>query len=129
MSDDLPILLRPHHGLCLVFFEGKGYSETFVEHMQEVRDILSPGSARSVRLTLGVDEICAACPHNINGICEHNERALRYDRGVLALCGLGEGVIDFAGFEELITKRILIPGLQRHICGGCRWINICAGAP
>ena len=28
--------IRPHHGMCLYFFEGKGYSEGFTKHMAEV---------------------------------------------------------------------------------------------
>ena len=27
--------IRPHHGMCLYFFEGKGYSEGFTKHMAE----------------------------------------------------------------------------------------------
>ena len=27
--------IRPHHGMCLYFFEGKGYSEGFIKHMVE----------------------------------------------------------------------------------------------
>ena len=26
--------LRAHHGMCLAFFEGKGYSDTFTLHME-----------------------------------------------------------------------------------------------
>ena len=27
--------IRPHHGLCIAFFEGKGYSPEFVRHMEQ----------------------------------------------------------------------------------------------
>lgn len=27
------ICLRPHHGMCLAYFEGRGYSREFAEHM------------------------------------------------------------------------------------------------
>lgn len=32
--------IRPHHGMCLYFFEGKGYSEGFTKHMAEVKEWL-----------------------------------------------------------------------------------------
>ena len=31
-----PILLRAHHGMCLAFFEGEGYSDLFVAHMGKI---------------------------------------------------------------------------------------------
>ncbi|MCD7957742.1 MAG: DUF1284 domain-containing protein [Lachnospiraceae bacterium] len=35
------IPLRPHHGMCLAYFEGKGYSEGFAAHMQKVLELLT----------------------------------------------------------------------------------------
>lgn len=32
--------LRPHHGMCLAYFEGKGYSSSFCVHMGEVLEKL-----------------------------------------------------------------------------------------
>lgn len=31
-----PLKLRAHHGMCLAFFEGKGYSSAFTENMGKV---------------------------------------------------------------------------------------------
>lgn len=28
--------LRPHHGMCFQFYEGKGYSEDFTDHMGRI---------------------------------------------------------------------------------------------
>lgn len=33
-------MLRPHHGMCLAYFEGKGYSEGFTAHMQSMLERL-----------------------------------------------------------------------------------------
>ena len=30
------ICLRPHHGMCLAYFEGRGYSREFAEHMGKI---------------------------------------------------------------------------------------------
>ena len=30
------ICLRPHHGMCLAYFEGKGYSDGFTVNMQKM---------------------------------------------------------------------------------------------
>ena len=29
--------IRAHHGMCLAFFQGKGYSREFTEHMEKIK--------------------------------------------------------------------------------------------
>lgn len=58
--DEASISLRAHHGLCLHFFQGKGYSEAFVENMARKKAMLEENPL--VRLTDQADEICRACP-------------------------------------------------------------------
>ena len=76
--------IRPHHGMCLYFFEGKGYSEGFTKHMAEVKEwLLGKNGPASLQLVGATDEICSACPHNKGGSCESAEKVDRYDAGVL----------------------------------------------
>lgn len=84
--DEAVIPLRAHHGLCLHFFQGKGYSGAFVENMARKKAMLEENPL--VRLTDQADEICRACPNNLCGQCESAEKVRRYDRAVLSLCGL-----------------------------------------
>ena len=99
--------IRPHHGMCLYFFEGKGYSEGFTKHM-------------------ATDEICSACPHNKGGSCESAEKVDRYDAGVLKYTGLKAGQeMTFAEFERIVEEKILQPGYGKVICGDCQWRDIC----
>ena len=37
LTNSIP--LRPHHGMCLAYFKGEGYSDGFSAHMQEMLDI------------------------------------------------------------------------------------------
>ena len=39
--DEAVIPLRAHHGLCLRFFQGKGYSGAFVENMARKKAIVN----------------------------------------------------------------------------------------
>ncbi len=34
------ICLRPHHGMCLAYFEGRGYSRGFSVHMGKILELL-----------------------------------------------------------------------------------------
>lgn len=122
-----PIQLRAHHGMCLAYFTGHGYSSDFTNHMQQVLEHLKKGA--TVRLAAETDIICSACPNNIDGVCEKPDLVLRYDTEVLARCGLSEGEeVSFADFSALVKERILAPGLRGEICGGCQWNGICVDA-
>ena len=116
--------LRAHHGMCLAFFQGKGYSGEFVTNMGEMKAVLEENPR--VRLGAETDEICAACPHNLGGCCESGEKVIRYDREVLRRCGLREGtVLPYRDFEALVRRRILETGQREEICGGCQWSGLC----
>ena len=119
--------IRPHHGMCLYFFEGKGYSNTFSEHMARVKEELLQNNGEALlELVTQTDDICSACPHNRNGNCETYGKVNAYDAGVLAYCGLESGQrITFHELEALVETKILQEGNSRKICGDCEWSSIC----
>ena len=105
--------IRPHHGMCLAYFEGKGYSQGFVRHMGEVLSLLEEGAL--VEMTVAGDNICSACP-----------KVETYDRAVLSFCDLKENEqLDFSEFTQRVQKRILETGKREEICGNCQWNEIC----
>ena len=116
------VSLRPHHGLCLGFFEGKGYSSDFSRNMASVLASLTPDTP--VRLAEGHDVICACCPNRFTPCPD----ALDYDRRVLALCRLEPGqCLTWGAFREAVRTRILVPGKLSAVCGSCRWAALCQG--
>lgn len=119
--------IRPHHGMCLYFFEGKGYSNTFSKHMAQVKEeLLQNNGETMIELVTQTDDICVACPHNRNGDCETYGKVNAYDVGVLAHCGLESGQrITFHELETLVKTKILQTGNGRKICGDCEWSSIC----
>lgn len=120
--DEIP--LRPHHGMCLAYFKGEGYSNAFTRHMGEMLHRLEQGAM--VRLHCGGDVICTACPHLNRSECT-SMNALCYDKGVLQVCGLQEGaVLSFGAFTAQVEERILSKGLRQTICGGCQWNELCS---
>lgn len=56
------IPIRPHHGMCLAYFIGKGYSEGFSAHMEKMLGIFRQNVP--VKLVVHTDEICSRCPNN-----------------------------------------------------------------
>lgn len=114
--------IRAHHGMCLTFFQGKGYGGDFVENMGAMKKILEQNPL--IRLVEGYDDVCAACPNQLTEICA--EKASRYDREVLRRCGLSVGdTLPYREFSQKVIETILRPGLRGSICGDCQWSGLC----
>lgn len=119
--------IRPHHGMCMLFFKGKGYSSEFTSHMSATITALEADPF--VRLTVGTDEICRRCPNNVDGACTTAEKTAAYDARVLALCGFAKGaVIPYSRFRGAVLERIIIPGKRADVCGDCEWNEVCSKA-
>lgn len=116
--------IRAHHGMCLAFFQGKGYSEGFAEHMGRIKRELEENP--KILLTAGTDDICSCCPHCVAGVCRSVEKTAAYDRKVLELCGLEPGAeLEWKVFERLVKERILDRGKRKAVCGDCQWDSLC----
>ena len=114
--------LRAHHGMCLPFFQGKGYSGAFVENMTQMKGILEENPV--ICLVDSADDLCAACPNRLTESCA--EKASRYDREVLRRCGLSVGErLPYREFSRKVIETILRPGDRREICGDCQWSSLC----
>lgn len=124
MREERLLRLRAHHGMCLAFFEGKGYSDGFTAHMGNVLAGMEQNPILQI-VTTG-DMICKKCPNLREGICISQDKVEEYDRKVLLACGLEENcVISWEEFFHLVEKSILKPGRREGICGHCQWGEIC----
>ena len=65
-------LIRPHHMLCLQFFEGKGYSDEFITNMADIKNILDRENPY-VEIVSGVDDLCVKCPNCIGENCKNEK--------------------------------------------------------
>ena len=116
--------IRPHHGMCLAYFIGNGYSIGFAAHMQEMLELFLKNIP--VRLVVETDEICSACPNNREGSCLDIQKIQQYDRAVLRECGFTEGQeMRFLQFAEKVQEKIIHAEKREKICGDCQWNAIC----
>lgn len=121
---DCEYKIRPHHGMCIAFFQGKGYSNEFTAHMSEMIHKLENNP--TICITAQTDAICLKCPNNKHGICETANKVAEYDRLVLVKCGLSEGtILPYSDFKKIVHEHILLPGRREEICGNCQWNEIC----
>lgn len=116
--------IRAHHGMCLAFFKGKGYSNEFAKHMGEIKEILEGNPV--VEVVVSTDDICVCCPNNIGGECDKPDKVAGYDNMVLKKCDLAAGMsLPWKEFERLVRERILMAGRREEICGDCQWNGLC----
>lgn len=116
--------IRPHHGMCIAFFQGKGYSNEFTVHMEKMIQKLEQNPF--VCITAQTDSICTKCPNNHNGTCETADKVMEYDKKVLEKCGLQEGtVMPYLDFRHMVHKMILQQNKREEICGNCEWNELC----
>lgn len=116
--------LRPHHGLCIKHFEGKGYSNEFTIHMGKIIDSLSPNTL--VKIMVNNDKICEKCPNNVSDSCTSLENVARYDKFVLELTGITSGeIMTYGEFFEILNEKIIKAGHFKEICSDCGWAEIC----
>lgn len=124
-----PLLLRPHHGLCIQNFRGKGYSENFVRVMAKIAAFLEENPEQEITLHTAADAVCAACPHKTeqNG-CDSGQKVLCYDENCLSLLNLRPGdTLPWEEYRDLLRKAVILPRRYRKVCKGCQWIAICEG--
>lgn len=116
--------LRPHHGLCISFFEGKGYSEEFVTHMREVINSGRQGAA--ITIVNGADEICSKCPNLKGSGCITFEKVEWLDQQVVKACGLDIGKeYSFTQFLAQVQEELIDTDRWKTICRGCQWYSLC----
>lgn len=119
------LLLRPHHVLCIGFFEGKGYSEEFVSNMRQVISRLDDNAF--IQLTIQTDVVCSRCPLDASGDCFAEKKAAGYDAALLRLTGLSDGeVLTWKELRRSVNEAVLSCGKLGTVCGDCRWYEICA---
>ena len=80
--------LRPHHLLCIQKFTGHGYDADFTQHMNYIVSELRRDPETQITIVQGCDDLCKACPNNINGVCSSLEKVAGMDSSVLDICGL-----------------------------------------
>lgn len=118
------VLLRPHHGLCIRFFEGKGYSEDFTKHMAQMVKSLKDNT--KVRVTVGCDCICSACPNFDGTKCDSEEHVASFDGKVMEFTGIFRNqCLTYGEFQRKIEEGIFTPKRFQHVCIDCAWGEIC----
>lgn len=137
--------LRPHHLLCSQGYSGKGYDSKFIDNMTCYVRQMRTDPDFLVRITLGTDALCSACPNRRDADdasqpaawcaddashpaawCVDDEKVLSYDKKVFELLDLADGKVY--SYQDLIRRldRLMNEEKFESICGNCSWYPISA---
>lgn len=124
---DTPIRYRPHHFLCSLGFQGKGYSDAFTANMTAIvmGQLRAPGGdATRIEVVPATDDICTPCPKRRGALCENQSKITLLDTRHGRALGLFLGdVLTWGEAKTRIVKRVP-PGSLTHLCAGCQWLEL-----
>lgn len=120
------IQFRPHHFLCALGFQGKGYSDSFTANMAEIVDRLrgTGGGDVILQVTPQADAICAPCPHKRGLGCAKSAKITALDKRHAAALGLADGdCLTWDAAQARIRAQVM-PGDLQALCAGCAWLDL-----
>lgn len=133
MSAGPPVRYRPHHFLCSLGFEGKGYSDGFTANMTAIvigRLRAEGGEATVIEVVAAADDICAPCPRRRGEGCEAQGRIDRLDAAHAFALNLAPGDRLTWGEAKARIRASVPSGSLRRLCAGCEWepLGLCEAA-
>lgn len=128
------IRFRPHHFFCTLGFQGKGYSEKFVENYKKIADELretgAVGDETVIQVVSGSDSICEPCPNREGQACATEAKIQMLDGAHSRALSLKPGDrITWMEAKKRIAEKISVE-LHHEICAPCSWLThgICEDA-
>jgi hypothetical protein len=133
VSGGTPVRYRPHHFLCSLGYEGKGYSPEFTANMDAIvmAGLRAPGGdATVIEVTGAADDICAPCPKRRGEGCEAGGKIARLDAAHADVLGLAPGDRLTWGEAKARIRASVPAGSLRRLCAGCEWepLGLCEAA-
>jgi len=123
------IAFRPHHFLCALCFQGKGYSPKFIENFTAIMQQLNAaeGDAVQIEVVAETDSICHPCPHRREKKCTSQDKILQLDQAHAAILKLRSGDILTWGEAKQRIKQFMAIEHFHKACEPCEWkkLGIC----
>ena len=123
----VPILLRPHHFLCLIGYKGHNYSDSQVRMWDKIASMLKKQPDTDVFITKGKDSLCKNCPASKKdgvtsgvGAC-YEKNILELDKKVKTLLGLrNDKGYKYSDVTKIMDKKITRK-IHEKLCSACIW--------
>jgi hypothetical protein len=125
----LNIAFRPHHFLCALCFQGKGYSPEFIENFSAIMRYLNSeiGDDVVIEVVAKTDSICDPCPSKRDALCVSQKKIIQLDKEHANILEIQPGEkITWGEAKIKIRNRMTLK--KFHIaCHACEWkkLGIC----
>lgn len=119
----MTLAFRPHHFLCALCFQGKGYSAAFIAHFRKIMSHLNAknGEATVIHITPTSDSICQPCPHRRGTSCNTEPSIAHLDAAhSKALALHGHRQITWGEAKQRLKEKISLETFH-DICASCSW--------
>ena len=115
---------RPHHFLCTLGFQGKGYSPHFIENYEAIASALCQDEDLPIRVVPQGDSICSACPHQHKTGCaqENKIRVLDYNHSKILNIQSGD-VLTWRQAKARLKHHMTLDAFH-HACATCEWKSL-----
>ncbi len=121
MEEKLIIAFRPHHFLCTLGFQGKGYSSSFVNNFANIVQELKNNENTHIHVISSGDSICRACPSLSSRGCEEEAKVQALDHRHTQVLGFKPGdQITWAEAKQTIKENMTLNAFHA-VCEGCEW--------
>ncbi len=115
----MKIRFRPHHFLCTLGFQGKGYTPQYVEKYREIVESLRDDL--DIEVVGEGDSICAFCPHLGETGCAQETKVQGIDERHRQILGIKTGdVLTWAEAKRLLKDKMTLDAFHKA-CEGCEW--------
>jgi hypothetical protein len=126
----LSVQFRPHHFMCTLGFQGKGFSPEFVANFQTIADSLQYDESILIEVVENTDSICSPCPHRQNLSCEFQQKIETLDAAHKATLKIEYGdVLSWQKAKEKIQQHMTLSQFHQ-VCEPCQWkkLGVCEEA-
>lgn len=122
----MQIKFRPHHFLCAIGFQGKGYSPEFVSNFSQIIAILNGpnGDETQIEVTDITDSICDPCPLKRETLCTTQEKIQALDNNHAHILGVAAGdTLTWGEAKQRIVEKMNLAEFHKA-CASCSWKSL-----
>jgi hypothetical protein len=119
----LNIHFRPHHFLCALCFQGKGYSPEFIANFSKIMAYLNSEEGEDAIITVveHTDSICAPCPSKRDALCVSQKKIIKLDRAHADILKIKQGdTISWKEAKKRIQQEMTLEKFHMA-CAPCAW--------
>lgn len=118
------LTFRPHHFLCTLGFQGKGYSPAFTNNYDKILQFLDLNEKALITVVGHTDSICGPCPHKRGKTCTKEAKIQALDQGHAHILKVKPGdQLSWEDGKQRLRTHMTVEAFHQ-VCQGCEWKSL-----